>query len=119
MRECGDCKECCKWLIGDAYGWEFGNGKECRFLCENGCSVHEARPKVCKNYFCAWAQELIDEEYRPDKCGILASVEKDNNGQYLKIIRISSEEIDEGSLFYFKRWSEIANTPVFYNNKSL
>jgi len=62
MRECGECTACCTWLQGSAYGYEFGNGKSCKFLCETGCSVHKARPKVCEEYFCAWAQELISEE---------------------------------------------------------
>lgn len=117
MRECGNCKECCRWLIGDAYGWEFGNGKECRFLCETGCSVHSARPKTCRNYYCAWAQELIDEEYRPDKCGVLISVENGDDGQYLKIIEISDKKINTDIINYLKRWSEITNTPVVFARK--
>ena len=95
MRECNGCTACCTWLIGNAYGWEFGNGKSCRFLECDGCGVHKARPKVCENYFCAWAQELIDEEYRPDKCGFLVSVENEEEGQYLKVIEIKDNSLTE------------------------
>jgi Fe-S-cluster containining protein len=114
MRECGDCTACCTWLIGDAYGHKFGNGKSCKFLCEKGCSIHSERPNVCKNYFCAWAQELIDEDYRPDKCGILISVENGENGQYLKAIEIDKKKINNDIIEYLKMWSEKMNTLIVY-----
>ncbi len=113
MRPCGDCTACCTWLKGNAYGYEFGGGKSCKFLCKSGCSVHKARPKVCESYFCAWSQELIDEEMRPDKCGVIVSVENGENGQYLKLI-LTKEEINTDILEYFKNWSSIMNTPVIY-----
>jgi Fe-S-cluster containining protein len=113
MRECGECTACCTWLQGYAYGYEFGSGKSCKFLCESGCSVHKVRPKVCEGYFCAWAQELISEEMRPDKCGVLVSVENNENGQYLRIVPIK-KEINKDILEYFKNWSVIMNTPVIY-----
>jgi Fe-S-cluster containining protein len=114
MRECDSCTACCTWLIGDAYGWEFGGGKSCRFLCESGCSVHKARPKTCEGYFCAWAQELIDEDYRPDKCGFLVSVENNENGQYLKVIEIEEGKINKNIEDYFKQWSFKMNTPIVF-----
>lgn len=114
MRECGSCTACCTWLIGNAYGWEFGGGKSCRFLCETGCSVHKARPKVCENYFCAWAQELIDEDLRPDKSGILVSVENNENGQYLKVIEIVKDSINTNIIEYFEDWSFKMNAPVMF-----
>ncbi len=113
MRPCGDCTACCTWLNGSAYGHSFGNGKTCKFLCESGCSVHKARPKVCESYFCAWSQELIPEEMRPDKCGVIVSVENNENGQYLKLIS-TKEEINTDILNYFSKWSSIMNTPVIY-----
>lgn len=113
MRSCGECTACCTWLKGSAYGYEFGGGKSCKFLCESGCDVHKARPKVCEGYFCAWAQELLPEEMRPDKCGIIASVENSENGQYLKLTA-TKKEINKNILEYFKNWSDIMNTPIFY-----
>jgi Fe-S-cluster containining protein len=100
-------------LKGSAYGYEFGGGKSCKFLCETGCDVHKARPKVCEGYFCAWSQELLPEEMRPDKCGVLASVERNGNGQYLKLTSIENE-INTDILEYFKEWGKIMNTPVLY-----
>jgi Fe-S-cluster containining protein len=117
MRECGECTICCTWLQGSAYGYEFGGGKSCKFLCETGCSVHKARPKVCEGYFCAWAQELIAEEMRPDKCGVLVSVENNEKGQYLKLVS-TKKEINKDILEYFRNWSRLMNTPVIYSNNN-
>ena len=118
MRDCGSCNACCTWLIGDAYEWKFGNGKSCRFLCESGCGIHKVRPKSCEKYFCAWAQELIDEEYRPDKCGVLISVENNEEGQYLKVLEIENKtQINTKVIEYLKKWSERMNTPIVYLHK--
>jgi hypothetical protein len=117
MRECGECTACCTWLKGTSYGYEFGGGKSCKFLCEFGCGVHKVRPKVCEGYFCAWAQELISEEMRPDKCGVLVSVENNENGQYLKLV-IMKNEINKDILEYFRNWSTAMNTLVIYQNNN-
>jgi len=113
VRSCGDCTACCSWMKGSAYGYEFGGGKSCKFLCETGCGVHKARPKVCEGYFCAWSQELLPEEMRPDKCGVLASVENNENEQYLRLT-LTNGKINNNTLEYFKEWSQIMNTPVIY-----
>ena len=117
MRECGECTACCTWLVANIYGWEIGNGKSCPFLECGGCGVHKARAKVCEGYFCAWAQELISEEMRPDKCGVIVSVENNENGQYLRLTSIK-EKINKDILEYFKNWSSIMNTPVIYSNNN-
>jgi Fe-S-cluster containining protein len=114
MRDCGSCTACCTWLIGNAYGYEFGGGRSCKFLCEGGCGVYKARPKTCEGYFCAWAQELIDEDYRPDKSGILVSVEQNENGQYLKVLTIDKHNINSDIIEYFNKWGERMNTPVIF-----
>jgi Fe-S-cluster containining protein len=114
MRDCGSCTACCTWLIGNAYGHSFGNGRSCKFLCEGDCSVYKARPKTCEGYFCAWAQELIDEDYRPDKSGVLVSVEQNENGQYLKVLTIDKNKINNNIIEYFNKWGERMNTPVIF-----
>ena len=65
------------------------------------------------NYQCAWTQNLLDETMRPDKCGVLASVEKNENGQYLRLIHLT-ETINSDTLKYFKNWSMKMNTSVLY-----
>jgi hypothetical protein len=114
MRPCGECTACCTWLKGSAYGYEFGNGKSCKFLCEQNCSVYTKRPKVCEQYFCAWAQELLPEEMRPDRCGVIASVEKNENEQYLKLTSMGVK-INSDTLKYFEEWGRIMNTSIVSN----
>lgn len=117
MRECGDCKECCLWLQGDSFGFTFGAGTPCKFLECDGCGVHKARPESCRNYFCGWAQELFDEEYRPDKCGVLVSVEQNENGQYLRLT-YTKQNINKDIVEYFRLWGERMNTPVIHLNNN-
>jgi Fe-S-cluster containining protein len=114
MRECGECTACCTWLVGNAFHWEFGQGKSCKFLECSGCGVYKARPETCRNYQCAWSQNLLAEDMRPDKCNALVSVEKNEYGQYLKILPINNKKIDQKYIQYFKEWSEKMNTPVIF-----
>lgn len=114
FRECGECTACCSWLIGNAFGWEFGDGNSCRFLECNGCGVHKARPEVCRKYQCAWSQYLLPEEMRPDKCNVLVSVENNGSGQYLKIIEINNKEIDHKIKNYLIDWGNKMNTPIIF-----
>lgn len=115
MRPCGECTACCTWLMGSAFGHEFGNGKSCKFLCDSGCSVHKARPQTCMNYYCAWSQGLLPDEWRPDKIDVLVSVENKNNQQYLKVIGINNKEINIDILSWLREWSKTMQTPVIYS----
>jgi hypothetical protein len=54
---------------------------------------------------------------RPDKCGILASVENNEQGQYLRLTLIH-EEINNDTIEYFKKWSMLTNTPVLHINNN-
>jgi Fe-S-cluster containining protein len=112
FRSCGDCTACCTWLIGDSFGSEFGCGKSCKFLEEDGCGVHKARPESCRHYQCAWSQHLLPEEMRPDKCDVLVSVEQNQQGQYLKVIPINNKNISEKIKFWLLDWGKKMNTPV-------
>jgi hypothetical protein len=89
FRPCGECTACCDGqLIGDSYGNKFGNNKACIFLINHCCSVYETRPDTCKRYQCAWSQSLFDADMRPDKIGLMVSVEIINNERVLKAIEI-------------------------------
>lgn len=114
MRDCDSCTACCTWLKGESYGWEFGGGKSCKFLGDGGCGIYDIRPDTCKRYFCAWAQELFDYDMRPDKCGILASVEQGDRGQYLKIMEITKGALDDIAIEYFNDWSLKMNTRIVF-----
>lgn len=114
FRECGECTACCTWLIGDAFAWDFGAGKSCKFLECNGCGVHKGRPESCRDYQCAWTQHLLPEEMRPDKCDVLVSVEGTGDSQYLKVLPINNKELNNEVKQYLENWSEKMNTPVIF-----
>jgi Fe-S-cluster containining protein len=117
MRSCEECTKCCELLHANVYGHEFGNGIPCKFLEECECKIYRVRPEVCRNYYCAWAQELIPYEMRPDKCGILISVEKNENGNYLRVVA-DGDQINTNILSYLKDWSTKTNTPIIYRENN-
>jgi len=98
---CGDCTVCCEgYLIGNAYGNNYGHGKKCIFLVSKKCSIYTSRPEACKKYQCAWTQGLFPEQFRPDKSGVLVTVQtnKQTGKQFLKVTEISEKinnEIDQ------------------------
>ena len=71
MRECGECTRCCYTMSVPEYN------SPANSYCTNcnvgvGCSIHEEREQVCKNFSCLWlTQEQIPESLRPDKCHVL------------------------------------------------
>lgn len=92
FRPCNECNKCCTGkLLANIHGFEMGNGKPCVFLIKGQCSIYDNRPKVCQSYQCAWSQGLFDEDMRPDKTGLMVSVEKDLEGQYLKVIPVNHQ----------------------------
>ena len=93
FRECGECTACCTWLVGESYGIFFGNGKSCKFLKCDGCSIYEERPKVCRKYQCAWSQEILPFDMRPDKCNFIVSVEERDGNNCLKVIATNKKDI--------------------------
>lgn len=70
MRECGDCTLCCK-LLG-VYELKKPHREYCSH-CEinQGCKIYETRPQECIDYRCAWLDELIPEELKPNKTGVM------------------------------------------------
>jgi Fe-S-cluster containining protein len=117
MRPCGECTKCCELLYANIYGHEFGGGLSCKFLGECDCKIYKVRPEVCRNYYCAWAQELLPDEMRPDKCGVLASVQNGKNGQFLKVVG-DNDKINIDIISYLKEWSIKTNTPVIYRENN-
>jgi Fe-S-cluster containining protein len=89
FRDCGDCTSCCDGdIIGNAHGNIFGYHKPCIFLVRKKCSIYTDRPQSCHNFQCGWTQNLFPEWMKPNKCGILVSVEinKTDNIQFLRVI---------------------------------
>lgn len=92
FRPCGDCTACCDGqLISESHGNMFGKGKPCIFLVEQKCTVYETRPATCRKYQCAWTQVIIDESLKPNKCGLMVSVENGDKEQFLRAIEIQED----------------------------
>lgn len=53
------------------------------------------RPDVCRNFYCAWAQELFPEWMQPNLCKVLISVEKWSQGQFLRCVEMDQKMTDE------------------------
>jgi len=54
------------------------SGVTCRHCKETGCAIYDSRPPVCRAWFCAWRKvDIFDEEWRPDRSGVMPYVETD------------------------------------------
>jgi len=85
-RPCGSCTKCCEGhLIGNAYGYAFGYGKSCRFVCKKGCSIYNYRPKnPCVGFVCGYKiDHSIDEDLRPDLSNVIFVYRTLENISYL------------------------------------
>lgn len=71
MSRCGGCILCCDLLEVRPLG------KQANARCEHctpddGCSIWERRPAICKKYACLWyANPSFPDSLRPDRCGVL------------------------------------------------
>ena len=113
FRPCGECNACCVGqLSGEVYGRKFGCGKKCDFLLNGLCSIYADRPSMCRTYQCAWSQHLFAEDLRPDKCGLMVSVENDEKGQkYFKIMELGHNIPQES---YDRITSRISELNTYY-----
>ncbi len=71
-RQCGACTVCCKILPISTEGLK----KTANVLCAHcdegrGCRIYEARPDVCRGFYCEWRlNPQIPATWRPEKSGI-------------------------------------------------
>lgn len=105
--DCGGCTECCESFHIDSKKATGGNiieliiidspaGVLCGYCNKNeGCSVHEDRPKICRDFMCAYAQEeKAPIELRPDKCGII--FEKMDDTMFIGTVKPNNPVSDYG-----------------------
>lgn len=110
MRKCGECTACCDGnLAATIFSHKMYPGTPCHFLKDKQCSVYSVRPTTCKKYFCAWVQEIVSEQYRPDKCGYLVSVKNSDKNQYFEVIKIN-ENSDKTLLEELDKFTKDHNT---------
>lgn len=74
-RECGGCTACCVVMRIDEPDIQKLTSSACRHCVGGGCAIYAARPPVCRSFYCAWrTSDIFDEDWRPDKSGVLACV---------------------------------------------
>ena len=75
-RDCGDCNLCCVVPVIDSPELTKLSGSVCRHSKPGGCDIYEARPGVCRRFFCGWRRTtLIPEGWRPDLCGVFVTLD--------------------------------------------
>ena len=70
-RECGECTECCVMLEIPAL--KKPKKTKCSLLKKDcsGCGDYEGRPQDCRGFQCAWSENQLPIDHRPDKIGIM------------------------------------------------
>jgi Fe-S-cluster containining protein len=71
---CGQCTLCCTYLRIDSklgYTTRIDTGEDlakeagvrCRYLSDQGCSIYQARPAVCRRFICDWRAQKNPKEH--------------------------------------------------------
>src|SRR5262245_3734543 len=77
-RRCGSCSLCCKVMQVDEF--DKPQGVWCRHCRpgRGGCTIHQSRPPVCRNYHCGWLlSSSLGPEWQPSVCKMLINFETD------------------------------------------
>jgi hypothetical protein len=76
VRECGSCSACCTLLeVTDV-------GKPANEWCKHcdagkGCTIYDDRPQMCRSFSCAWLQGHLDDEWYPERAGMVVHFSQD------------------------------------------
>ena len=93
-RECGTCTKCCEgWLVGEALGHTFYQGKPCHFISiGTGCTTYSTRPThPCVSYKCEWLSNLdIPEWMKPNQVDAILSKRNEDGIPYISLSEAGS-----------------------------
>ena len=87
QRTCGNCTACCHIA-------EVNEGiitkpacTACPFL-DHGCKLFDQpeRPQVCRDFQCSWLRGYGNSEDRPDKSGVMVSINNINGGTWIMVM---------------------------------
>ena len=76
VRQCGSCSACCTLLeVTDV-------GKSMNEWCKHcdagkGCTIYDSRPQMCRSFNCAWLQGYLDDDWFPEKAGMVVHFSQD------------------------------------------
>ena len=78
-RSCGSCNVCCVLPTIDDPSLQKLPGYRCHNALPDGaCGIYEARPPLCRVFYCGWRQlKWIREGLRPDLSGVFVRMSKD------------------------------------------
>lgn len=115
-RQCGDCDMCCKWLFNNVNGHIMKPGSPCFYLGE-ACTIYEDRPQACRNYFCAYIQDLLPEWMKPSLTGILVSPERWGDRKQYQMLRAieCDKKLTAEILSWLIQFSQRNNTGLIYS----
>jgi hypothetical protein len=76
-RECGSCSLCCKVL--DVPALSKPGGQWCKhFAAGQGCTIHQLRPKSCREFACLWlSEDWLGDEWKPSTSKFVLAWEYD------------------------------------------
>jgi hypothetical protein len=78
-RSCGTCTVCCYALPIDTPEFQKLPGVVCANCSGKGCQIYDFRPTPCRGFYCGWwLLPQLDEEWRPDRCGILITPQSED-----------------------------------------
>lgn len=92
-RQCDECNACCTVLSIDDEPGNFHKvcGQTCEHLVDGRCAIHATKCFTCKDYYCMWMindpRIPFAEGERPDKSGILVSI-NDPNSEFCQFIGV-------------------------------
>ena len=111
MRECGECSVCC--YIGAVPALDKGPHEHCRYECD-GCSIYgrPERPFDCKEFECSWLCGFGDDESRPDKSGVMVSINDLNGGRWTFVIETKANALETTGRGIVSQMARKFNFPI-------
>jgi len=89
-RTCGACTLCCTVMAIDKPDIQKEAGVTCRH-CRGGCTIHAARPQLCRDFHCGWRQlPILDESWRPDLSGVFVEIEVVDGETALSLVLVGN-----------------------------
>ena len=87
-RECGECNVCCVALTIDDPDLRKVQGVRCKnALSDNSCAIYDARPRMCRSFFCGWRMlKWVKEPLRPDRSGVLIRLQVEKASGKLGVV---------------------------------